>query len=256
MNSSKPNKRYKTVLFDLCGTIMQYRLDRLPTFEIEGKSIQSTTPLLYACFQEFDRGVISFEKFHADFMTTTEVVFHEREETGEEILSSTRFRLFLERLDADLGPRRNEVERLLMDIHLDRVATCLELLPSHDALLHECENQYRMGLVSNFDDARTVQYVLEKEKIDALFGSVLISASFGIRKPRKEIFLAACETLNSKPSECLFVGDSWEADIVGAKAVGMDTVWINTERCVPPTGDTKTDYDLGDLAELSAVLSE
>lgn len=252
MSSSK--KRYKTVLFDLCGTIMQYRLDRLPQFEIEGKSIQSTTPLLYACFQEFDRGVISFEKFHIDFMKTSEAVFQEREEAGKEILSSTRFKLFLERLGADLGPRRDEVERLLMDIHLDRVASCLELLPRHDALLRKWQDQYPIGLVTNFDDATTVQHVLEREQILELFGTVIISASFGIRKPRPEIFIAACDAMKSKPCECLFVGDSWRCDIVGAKALGMDTVWINTERSAAPEEGQKPDYDLGDLEELSLIL--
>ncbi len=254
MNSSKQMKRYKTVLFDLCGTIMQYRLDRLPQIEIKGESIQSTSPLLYACFLEFDRGAVSFERFHAEFMATSEAVFRERKQNGKEILSSTRFRLFLERLDADLGPRRDEIQRLLMDIHLNRVATCLELLPHHEILLREWKDQYAIGLVTNFDDALTVQHVLDREKLTELFGTVIISASFGIRKPGKEIFLAACEALESTPNECLFVGDSWEADIVGAKAVGMDTAWINTDRGMPPTDGPQTDYDMGDLAELSEIL--
>ncbi len=247
-------KRYKSVLFDLCGTIMQYRLDRLPTIEIKGESIQSTTPLLYACFQEFDRGAVPYEKFHHNFMATSEALFQEREKTGEEILSSTRFKLFLESLDADLGPRRDEIQRLLMDIHLDRVADCLELLPHHELLLREWQAQYVIALVTNFDDTLTVQHVLKREKLTELFASIVISAELGIRKPRKEIFLNACEALGTAPDECLFVGDSWQCDIVGAKALGMDTAWINVERVSPPTDDLKTDYDLGDLSELSSIL--
>ena len=242
---------------------MQYRLDRLPQIEIKGESIQSTTPLLYACFQEFDRGAVSFEKFHSDFMATSEAVFQEREQDGKEILSSTRFRLFLDRLGADLGPRRDEVQRLLMALdrladrkllHLDRVATCLELLPRHEALLREWKDQYAIGLVTNFDDALTVQHVLKREKLTELFGIIVISASFGIRKPGKEIFLAACEALESIPNECLFVGDSWESDIVGAKAVGMDAAWINIDKRSPPTDETQSNYDLPALEALLSIL--
>lgn len=247
-------KRYKAILFDLCGTLMQYRLDRLPSIKIDGEMVQSTTPLLYACFQEFDRGAVPFEKFHADFMATSDALFHEREETGKEILSSRRFELFLERLDADLGPRRSEIQRLLMDIHLDRVATCLELLPHHEVLLREWQSQYKIGLVTNFDDALTVHHVLKREKLTELFGTIVISAELGIRKPRKEIFLSASEALGSPPKECLFVGDSWQCDIVGAKALGMNTAWINAEGTSPPTDEPKTDYDLIDLTALSEIL--
>ncbi len=43
-------------------------------------------------------------------------------------------------------------------------------------------------------------------------------------KPEKVFFQKLCERLNVDPSACLLIGDNLEADIVGAKSVGMKTV--------------------------------
>lgn len=247
-------RQYKTILFDLCGTLMQYRTDRMPQIEIEGQQVHTTTPLLYACFREFDRGEIPFEKFHADFIKTTEEISISRKSDGKEILSSTRFESFLDRLNADLGKRRSEIHRLLKEIHLKRVADCLELLPQHRDLLFAWKEQYKIGLVTNFDDAKTVRDLLLREGISKLFETVVISAEIGIRKPRKEIFLSACQQIKTAQTETLFVGDSWECDIVGAKSLGLDVAWINLERRRQDKLGPKADYNLSDIKELDTIL--
>ncbi|MEM1013713.1 MAG: HAD-IIA family hydrolase [Planctomycetota bacterium] len=40
-------------------------------------------------------------------------------------------------------------------------------------------------------------------------------------KPEKAFFLDACRLINADPTECLMIGDNLDADILGAKAVGM-----------------------------------
>ncbi len=247
-------KKYQAVLFDLCGTLMQYRLDRLPLITVDGMQVESTTPLTYACFREFDRGKVSFEEFYNAFMLTSALLEQEKNETGKEFLSAVRFDRFLDRLDADLGPRRTEIHRLLMDIHLKKVGQCLELLPRHRALLFNLKDRYRMAVVSNFDDIKTVQKVLAREGITELFEVIVISAEVGLRKPREEVFLAASDILKIPHEETLFVGDSWTHDIVGAKKLRMDTAWINPDHLPPPTKEIRTDYVLSDLSELSRIL--
>ncbi len=247
-------KKYQAVFFDLCGTLMQYRLDRLPLIEVDGMQVESTTPLTYACFREFDRGQISFEKFYKDFMLTSAELEQEKSATGKEFHSSVRFDRFLDRLDADLGPRRREIHRLLMDIHLDKVGQCLELLPRHKELLFKLKDQYRMAVVSNFDDLKTVQSVLARDGISDLFEIIVVSAEVGLRKPRKEVFMAASDVMKTPHEETLFVGDSWTHDIEGAKKLGMATAWINSDHLPPPTKTVQTDYTLSDLSELSRIL--
>ncbi len=246
--------RFKAIVFDLCGTLMQYRTDRIPLADINGEHVQSTTPLLYACFREFDRGKISYENFHNAFMVISNEIAMEKKKSGEEISSHERFERFLKKLDADLGPRHREIHRLLKEIHLDRVAKCLEILPRHHELLKTWEAEYPIGLVTNFDDVKTVRHVLKRDKIEHLFESVLISAEIGLRKPREELFVTACQALDTPPHEALFVGDNWEEDILGAKGIGMAAAWINPDRVPQPASIQKADYDLSDLSELQRIL--
>jgi putative hydrolase of the HAD superfamily len=69
--------------------------------------------------------------------------------------------------------------------------------------------------------------LLNKFDIRKYFERVVISVEVGWRKPRPEIFLKALELLNLGPGDALYVGDNYQADVVGAKSVGMDVIWIN-----------------------------
>ena len=60
-----------------------------------------------------------------------------------------------------------------------------------------------------------------------LFDTVVLSGEVGMRKPEKEIFLHAAETLGLAPAECVFV-DDMEANVAAARACGMAGV-LHTE---------------------------
>ena len=62
--------------------------------------------------------------------------------------------------------------------------------------------------------------------ISDLFSSVVISEAVGHRKPEKEIFLLACESLSVSPNETVFVGDNPSVDIDGANNCGMYTIYV------------------------------
>ena len=56
--------------------------------------------------------------------------------------------------------------------------------------------------------------------------------------------------------EVLFVGDTYLQDIIGAKRVGLKTVWLNT-RHEPHTmaRDDPPDYEIASLSELLEILA-
>lgn len=84
----------------------------------------------------------------------------------------------------------------------------------------------KLGIITNGSSKS------QNEKIDMLrirhyFKCIIISGEELCAKPDKEIFFKACEKLSCTPSECTFIGDSWESDVVGSNNCGMNSVWIN-----------------------------
>lgn len=84
---------------------------------------------------------------------------------------------------------------------------------------------YTLGLISNWND--TAHAVLEENNLTQYFQSITISSELGIEKPDSRIFEAALNNTGFKGDECLYVGDNYYDDVVGARTVSMDSVLIN-----------------------------
>lgn len=79
--------------------------------------------------------------------------------------------------------------------------------------------------------------------------AVVCSGDTGYLKPHPSTFRLVLEKLAVAPHEAVMVGDLADADIRGAKAAGMRTVWkLNGRYDLPPCPDA--DYAIHDLAEL------
>jgi len=77
----------------------------------------------------------------------------------------------------------------------------------------------------------------------------------GKRKPDPEPFIFALDKLNVKPEESIMIGDWAERDIIGAKTIGMITVFARYGN----TFDTKisgADYEVDDIQELLTIIKE
>jgi REG-2-like HAD superfamily hydrolase len=62
---------------------------------------------------------------------------------------------------------------------------------------------------------------------------VVASATMGAAKPHSDIFLFALARAELSPDEAVYVGDSYIADVLGARAVGMRPVLLDRERRAP-----------------------
>ena len=68
---------------------------------------------------------------------------------------------------------------------------------------------------------------IKKLQLDNYFNDIYISGELGFSKPDPQIFQHVCNSLSINPKECIFIGDSWESDIVGSSEFGMRSFWIN-----------------------------
>ncbi len=78
---------------------------------------------------------------------------------------------------------------------------------------------YRLGVVSNADGR--VEALLTQTGLHEHFEFVLDSHVVGVEKPDPRIFRAATDRLGVEPGRCLYVGDLYQVDVVGARAAGL-----------------------------------
>ena len=110
----------------------------------------------------------------------------------------------------------------------------MEPLPRVDQVLASLtDDRVPIAAVSNAAfSGRAIRNELARHGLDAKLRFVLSSADLRVRKPKPGIFLAALQHLGAPASETWFVGDTFDEDIVGAMAVGLQPVWLASGRAV------------------------
>ncbi len=99
--------------------------------------------------------------------------------------------------------------------------------PEAVPLLQELElREFRLGVISNAADEENTRTLIDKGGIRPYLEFIISSAAFGKRKPDPGIFRLALDHFGIPAERTVMVGDSYEADIVGAKQLGMHTIWI------------------------------
>jgi len=86
------------------------------------------------------------------------------------------------------------------------------------------------------------------------FEVTLNAAALGCAKPDVRAYAGLAAMLTLEPSEILFVGDEPHADVVGPRAVGMQTVWVNRGGVVWPDALPAPDACIRSLDELVALI--
>jgi HAD superfamily hydrolase (TIGR01509 family) len=107
---------------------------------------------------------------------------------------------------------------------------------------------YKLGVVSNFYG--NVDVLCEEAGIKGFLDVILDSVVVGYGKPDLRIFQLALDKLSLPAAEVAFVGDNIQRDILPAKAKGMKTVWLASDKTFRPPDFKEADcmiYSLEDL---------
>jgi putative hydrolase of the HAD superfamily len=119
--------------------------------------------------------------------------------------------------------------------------------------LEKLHGKYKLGIVSNFAIPECVDKLLTKHGLEAFFDVVVVSGAINKRKPSPEIFERALEKLCVNAEDTVFVGDTVDADVIGAKAAGIKAVFI--ERRVQEDAEQACpNQTIKSLSELSEAI--
>lgn len=96
---------------------------------------------------------------------------------------------------------------------------------TRDALESLLGRGYRLGVISNADGR--MEEVLAGVGLRDLLEFVLDSQVVGVEKPDRRIFHEGARRLGLPPASCLYVGDLYPVDVVGARRAGMGAVLLD-----------------------------
>ncbi len=111
----------------------------------------------------------------------------------------------------------------------------------------------RVGVITN-GPADVQRAKIELLAIERLVDFVVISGEFGVWKPDPAIFAEALRLGGATAADAVFVGDSVEHDMAGARAAGIRSVWVNPTGRPWPGPDAPPDREVADLSALLPLL--
>jgi putative hydrolase of the HAD superfamily len=230
-------RKIKAILFDIDDTLFDRNLAQIKVLELIVKKIPSA-------FRK-----ISMEKITEAFLESDRLTVADFNSGAPSTnLRDNRSKLFL-RL---LGIAENYAN-IITETYVRDYPTVYAPVPGAVLIVEKLSKKCQIGVVSNA--MPDVQYKkLETLKLRNMLSCIVLSEEIGIRKPELGIFLHAAQLLGRQPDECLFVGDSYTNDIVGAKKAGMRTCWFNPAKSSLPDNEIRTDYVVTDLSEIPALL--
>lgn len=105
-----------------------------------------------------------------------------------------------------------------------------------NAYLQELKQAYQVGIITN-GKANEQRSKLMKLHLHKVFTEreIFISEEMGVEKPQREAFHIPLSQYGIEPVQALYVGDSWNNDVVGAINAGMSAIWINPNGNKPPS---------------------
>ncbi len=229
--------RYKNLFIDLDDTLWD-------TYHNNKECLKE----IYTDYH-FDRQYSTFEAFYDYYMPNNLRLWEQyrNHEIDRHTLIVGRFLYVLK----PMGIEDVESVLNLNNDFLQRTTTKTKLIPGAIELLEYLRPSYKMYILSN--GFREVQFKkLSNSGLAPYFDRMILSEDANIQKPHKEIFDFALKNTNSRRNETLMIGDSWDADIVGAYNSKIDQLWLNPEN-LPSEGFTPT-YIVSSLSEIKNIL--
>jgi 2-haloacid dehalogenase len=209
--------RYRLVLFDLDGTLLDFRKGLTYALERAFRDLDvpydpDHDPVVYGRIN--NQLWLEFEAGRIDRAT----------------LRYERFRLFAAERDLECDPD------VLGDLYLRYLSETAFPLPGAMDLLEDLRGRCYMAIITNGFGP------VQRSRIDrifppGMFDHVVISEEVGSRKPDPAIFLKVFSRFPGVGrNETVIVGDSPGSDILGGHQTGIDTCWFNPDCLNLPDG--------------------
>ncbi|MEI6556001.1 MAG: YjjG family noncanonical pyrimidine nucleotidase [Paludibacter sp.] len=202
---------YKYVFLDLDDTIWDFHVNA-----------KSSLQEIYDN-KNFDKHFDSFDQYF-EIYAKRNLELWDQYGKGEITKDALSLERFLHPL-RQVGVHDEGLALIMGKEYLDLLPTRSALVPNALKILDYLAPKYQLTIVSN--GFIEVQYLkLKKCGLEHYFSHVVLSEEAGALKPDKKIFEHALQLNGAKASETIMIGDSYEADIIGAQNAGIDQIYF------------------------------
>lgn len=229
---------YKHLFFDLDHTLWDFESNSAVTLQ-----------KLYTEFGLEEKGISDFEIFRSTYEMHNER-FWERFRKGFIHRDELRWKRMWHTL-LDFKIADNTLSRKMSEVYLELLPQQGRLMPYAQEVLDFCvAKDYQLHMITNGFEVTQWQK-MRTSGIDHYFQKVITSESSNSMKPMPAIFDYALQTTGAGLKESLMIGDTMEADIIGARDYGMDQVYFNPRK-VQHT--EKPTYEIDCLSQMKHFL--
>ena len=226
-------KNAKYLFFDLDHTLWDFDLNSKlayrQIFEEQGVTL------------DLDQFIAIYEPLNLEYWR-----MYRNNEIGKEHL---RFHRLKSAFDACNYTVTREQIDLFADLYISYLPNYNHLFEGCIDLLDHLSQNYELHCITNgFIEVQ--QQKMERSGLDTYFGLTLTAEEAGVKKPDPQIFHDAMKRVGASALESVMIGDSFEADILGAQKVGMKTIYFDIHK---PT-DLEA-YRVKTLAEIKKFFS-
>lgn len=233
----------KAVLFDLFETLLLVRKD-------ENRYKNCLKKLHEALMHD---GVsVSFRDFRDAYFKARGKLYRKARDRLEEPHFSLRVSLALREMGYDYSADHPIVRRAVKAFSDEFMRY---IYPDEDAyhVLQTLHEKCKTGIVSNFAIPECARELISIHGLGDFLDVIVISAEINKRKPDPKIFNIALSSLSIKPKDAVFVGDTPDVDVKGAKKAGMKTILIE-RRTEDSYAEIKPDITIKRLRELLTII--
>lgn len=207
-------KKYTHLFFDLDNTLWDFS--------------SNSYEALYATLKRLNLLAVigPYDLFFAIYSEENERLWdlYRKRQVTKKVLRAERFEAAFIRNGTPLTIGGGEVN----DIYLEEMVNQAQLIEGARELLDYLHGRYKIAIITN--GFTEVQYdKIHKSKLTKYFDKVITSEEIGTPKPGRKIFEYAAKSINAPKKSTLMIGDSWEADILGAREFGIDQVFFNPQ---------------------------
>lgn len=229
--------RYRHIFFDLDRTLWD--------FDTNSRSALSE---MYTTFKLEREGIVDAARFIEVYTDINERMWkaYRLGNIRKAQLRSLRFSKTLEHF----GCRNTELGIRLGDSYVELSPMKTALMPNTFEVLEHLAQKYVLHIITNgFEEVQGIK--LKQSGIADFFQEVITSEMASARKPDPMVFELAFAKTGSAAASSIMIGDDLDADIIGARSVGMDQVYFNPAR---RRHDEDITFEIEKLNELKTIL--